>query len=419
VSNLGWMNHTARAFVAALVLVAASGRPALAPADVATGKGSVRIGLLAPASGPLAGDGGDVEAGLRYYLATHGDKLGGFSIEIRTGDEGATPEAAIATTHQLVEQDAVDVIVGVLNSSNAYALAPYIDAQKKLLLIAGAGADELTQTQAQKTIFRVAHTSSQDVMPLGEYVCHRMHLRTAALVAADYAYGVEAAGGFARGYTDSGCRVLQEQYGPRGSDWTSAVDKIDKRAQVVFAAVGAGDSVAFVSAYRAGGPKIELTGDGDLTDERSLPQERERALGITTGCHYSAVVNNRDNVAFRLGYESLTGHTVSLFVENGYVAAQTLAAALDKQPPGAVKIDALLAALRGVQLNAPRGPVHFDKFQQIVNPVYIRRVRQVGGRFRNEVIDTYPDVSQFWQYDPQRYLALPPYSKLKGTWARP
>ena len=49
----------------------------------------------------------------------------------------------------------------------------------------------------------------------------------------------------------------------------------------------------------------------------------------------------------------------------------------------------------------------------------LRRVRQLGGRFRNDVIETYPNVSQFWQYDPQRYLALPPYSKMKGAWARP
>jgi branched-chain amino acid transport system substrate-binding protein len=412
------MQRFARAFAAALVLVAGTAWPVLAPADDATGKGSVRIGLLDPASGPYAGEGSDVEAGFRYYLATHGDKLGGFVAELRTGDEGTTPDAALATAHQLVEQDNADAIVGVLNSTDAYALAPYIDEQKKLLVITGAGADGLTQTQVPKTIFRVSHTSSQDVMPLGTYVCRRMHLKTAAIVATDYSYGIETAGGFARGYTDAGCRVLQESYAPVGSDWAPVVAKIDKRAQVVFAGLGVVDSVAFVSAYRAAGSKIPLAGDPTLTDELSLVQERDRAEGITTGSHYSPVLNTPINVAFRLGYESLTGHQVSLFVENGYVAAQMLAAALEKLAPGTVKLDTLLPALRAVQVVAPRGAVHFDRFQQVVNAVYIRQVRQVGGRFRNEVIETIPEVSQFGQYEPQRYLALPPYAKLKGTWAR-
>jgi branched-chain amino acid transport system substrate-binding protein len=414
------MHRSAGTFVTALVLCVASLSPSPVPADTATGKGVIRIGLLEPAGGTAAPEGGEVDAGFRYFLATHGDRLGGFSVDLKTGDEGSTPDAALASAHMLVEQDAVDAIVGVLNSSDAYAIAPYVDAQKKLLVITGAGADALTQSQAKQTIFRVGHTSSQDVMPLGEYVCHRMRLKTAVIVATDYPYGIEAAGGFARAYTDSRCRVLQELYAPVGSgDWASVVAKIDKRAQVVFAAVGGIDSVPFVTAYRAAGTKAPLAGDGILTDETWLPDERERALGITTGSHYAATLNNKQNTAFRLGYESVTGRRVTQFVENGYVAAEVLSAALDKLPAGPVKGDDLVDALRGIQVDAPRGPVRFDKYQQLVDNVYIRQVRQLGGRFRNEVIETFPNVSQFWQYDAQHFLALPPYSKLKGAWARP
>jgi branched-chain amino acid transport system substrate-binding protein len=413
------MQRFARTFAAAFVLLGGLALPRPGPSAENPPKGTVRVGLLDPAMGPAAPEGSDTDAGFRYYLATHGDKLGGFAVELRTGDEGKDTNQAVAVAHQLVEQDAVDAIVGLLNSSDAYAIAPYIDEQKKVLIITGAGADGLTQ-QAPTSIFRVGHTSSQDVMPLGDYVCHRMHLRTAAVIATDYPYGIEAAGGFSRAYTDSGCRVLQEIYSPvEAEDWATTVSKIDKRAEVVFAAVGGADSVNFVDAYRNAGPKIALAGDGILTDERWLAVEREHALGITTALHYAATLNNKTNVAFRLGYESLTGHPVSQFVENGYVAAQVLSAALDHLPAGAIKSDELTAALRGVKIDAPRGPVRFDKYQQAINDVYIRSVRQLGGRFRNDVVETFPDVSQFWQYDPQRYLALPAYARMKGAWARP
>jgi branched-chain amino acid transport system substrate-binding protein len=415
------MMRFARCLTAALVLLAWWLGPAGA-ANAAT-KGTVRVGLLDPASGAEAPDGSDVAAGFRYYLATHGDELGGFAVALSTEDEGSSTEAAVAAAHRMVEQDNVDAVVGVLSSADAYAMAPYIDEQKKLLIIAGAGADELTQNAAQKTIFRVAHTSSQDVMPLGDYVCHRLHLRSAVIVGADTPYGIEASGGFARAYTDSGCRVLQEIYQPTGtSDWSQVVGKIDKRAQVVFAGFGAvasDDAVAFLDAYRAAGAHAALATEATLVQERLLQQERERAFGIISGLHYAATLTNKVNVTFRLGYEALSNRPVSEFVENGYVAAQMLSVALDKLPAGPIKGDALLAALRLAQCEAPRGPVHFDRYQQVENNVYIRRVDQVGGRFRNDVIETFPAISQFWQYDPAQYLALPDYAKLKGAWARP
>jgi branched-chain amino acid transport system substrate-binding protein len=162
-----------------------------------------------------------------------------------------------------------------------------------------------------------------------------------------------------------------------------------------------------------------LAGDGILTDERVLRDEGESAVGTVTALHYAATLTNSRNGAFRHGYESLGGRPVSQYVENGYVAAAVLSAALSKLPAGPVRGDALAAALREVQLETPRGMVRFDAFGQVVNDVYIRRVTQVGGRYRNDVIATYRAVSQFWRYDPQRYLQFPPYAKLKGTWVRP
>ena len=35
----------------------------------------------------------------------------------------------------------------------------------------------------------------------------------------------------------------------------------------------------------------------------------------------------------------------------------------------------------------------------------------------NVVIDTIPQVSQFWNYDPEEFLEFPTYESLKGTWA--
>ena len=387
-----------------------------APLASAADRGTVRVGLLTPATGYNRDEGADIVAGFQYYLASHRDELGGFNIDLHTGNEGDALETTLATAHELVEGDNVDALVGLVDSLDAYGVADYLDERQVPVVVAGAGADELTQGKARKGFFRVSHTSSQDVMPLGDYVCRRLGRKRISLIGVDVPYGWEAVGGFARAYTDAGCKVVQEQYVTLGGDWQSAVAKIDHSADGVFAVTGNSDAVTFINAFHATLPGMALFGDAALTNPRVIRVARDKAIGIVTGSHYSSTVANPINAQFRLGYERLTGNPMTYFVENGYVAAEALAAALARFPPGEIHPGTLAFVLRGVAFDAPRGPVRFDAFGQVIDNVYIRRVTQVGGRFRNSVIETYPSVSQFWRYDPQKYLQFPTYTKLKGTW---
>jgi branched-chain amino acid transport system substrate-binding protein len=38
-------------------------------------------------------------------------------------------------------------------------------------------------------------------------------------------------------------------------------------------------------------------------------------------------------------------------------------------------------------------------------------VERVGGELQNTVISTYPNVSQFWKYNPEEFLKQPVYSR--------
>jgi branched-chain amino acid transport system substrate-binding protein len=41
----------------------------------------------------------------------------------------------------------------------------------------------------------------------------------------------------------------------------------------------------------------------------------------------------------------------------------------------------------------------------------IRKVERKNGKLVNTVVKTYPNVSQFWTYDPKAFLASPVYSR--------
>ena len=69
-------------------------------------------------------------------------------------------------------------------------------------------------------------------------------------------------------------------------------------------------------------------------------------------------------------------------------------------------------AVRKVEIKqSPRGPLKVDPYGHVIENMYIRRVDKVGDHYQNTVIKTYPQVSQFWKYNPEEFLKKPVYSR--------
>jgi branched-chain amino acid transport system substrate-binding protein len=64
-------------------------------------------------------------------------------------------------------------------------------------------------------------------------------------------------------------------------------------------------------------------------------------------------------------------------------------------------------------VNSPLGKT--VKLDTYGNPIYDVAIRQVvkrpDGKYWNVPIASYPNVSQFWTYDPETYMKQPPYSR--------
>ena len=71
----------------------------------------------------------------------------------------------------------------------------------------------------------------------------------------------------------------------------------------------------------------------------------------------------------------------------------------------------------GIKLDAVRGPVSFDDMRNPIQNIYIKKVekKKMFGYEKEElwntVIKTYPNVSQFWTYGKDKFLAQPVYDK--------
>ena len=91
----------------------------------------------------------------------------------------------------------------------------------------------------------------------------------------------------------------------------------------------------------------------------------------------------------------------SYYSESMYTGGKWLVAAINAIDGRVEDRAALLEALRQVKpSDLPRGPVELDGYGNPIENVYIRRVERVNGQLQNTVIDTFPNVSQFWNFDP-------------------
>lgn len=377
--------------------------------------GTVTVGLINPITGPFAALGEDTNAGFELYVEENGGQLAGYDVEILREDTANDTAISIEGVERLLSEGA-DVMVGFVNSGVTYGASEVVRESGVPLLITTAGADNLTQRDAADNIFRVSYTSSQDSMPLGDYACNELGYETVSIVGLDYAFGWEAAGGFAKAYEDAGCEVVQELYAPLGTqDWAPFVQQIDAEADAVWTVIAGSDAIRFTRTYSDFGVDKPLLGHGSTTDEQVLSEQQEFAEGAVTSLHYSGVIQSEDNAAFVELFESATGNSVSQYAEHGWAAAQVIEAALEAA--GSSDAAALVDAIGQVEVDAPRGPLAFDEYGQAIHTVYVREVVQAdSGQWVNQVIDQYDAVSQFWTYDPDEFMAGEPLAELRGTW---
>ncbi|HTX51869.1 MAG TPA: hypothetical protein VMD08_00565, partial [Candidatus Baltobacteraceae bacterium] len=53
-----------------------------------------------------------------------------------------------------------------------------------------------------------------------------------------------------------------------------------------------------------------------------------------------------------------------------------------------------------------------DSYGNPILDIHIRQVtKRSDGKLWNTVLETYPNVSQFWKYNPEESLKQPPYSR--------
>ena len=379
----------------------------------------LRIGFIAPMTGPFAQVGKDMLDGLNMYLEEVKGEFAGVKVRVIVEDSQAKPDTAVTRAKKLTLQDKVHILLGGVLATEGYALAPVSTTDKTVYIASVPAADDLTQRDFKNYpyLIRTGWTSSQPHHALGAYACEQKHQKVVT-IAADYAFGHESAGGFQKAFEDCGGQVVQKVWPPLGSkDFGPFIPGIKADADAVFTLMVGPMVIQFPKQLRQSGYKKPILGGGTSYDEFALPFMGDEVIGDVSALQYSAALDTPKNAAFVKSYRAKYGKVPSYFSETNYTSAQMINEVMKANNgawPGAEKFVAQMAALK---IDAVRGPVAFDDMRNPVHNIYIKKVekKKMFGYDKDElwntVIKNYPNVGQFWTYGKDAFLKQPVYSR--------
>ncbi len=381
--------------------------------------GPIKIGFMAPLTGTAAAPGREMLDGWNLFWNQHGLTIAGRPVEIFVEDDGSNPDTSLQKARRLVQQQGVHLLVGNILANTGLAVAELARSTGVPYLMPAVAADELTQRSRIPNVLRTGgFSASQITRPLADWAVKQGYKKVATL-GQDYAFGHEQVGGFVQTFTEGGGTVAGQFWHPLGTaDLSPYLGQIQAlQPDVVFTVQTGADSARLLKQWYSFGFKdqIPLLASQNVTDQSVIRHlEAEECEGVMSSSHFAEGLDNQKTRDFVETYQAEYKQLPGIFAAEGFTGGLWLADALQKIEGKAEDTDALIATLIAEEVEgSPLGDIiSLDSYGNPVFDVYVRKVvKQADGTLVNEVVETYPQVSQFWTYDPEEFMKEPPYSR--------
>jgi branched-chain amino acid transport system substrate-binding protein len=225
----------------------------------------------------------------------------------------------------------------------------------------------------------------------------KKRLSKAVTLVTEFAPGLEAEETFTNNYKAAGGQVVEAIRVPlRSPDFAPFLQRVkDASPQALFVFIPSTQAAVFAKQFVERGldkAGITLIGPGDLTDDEALQNMGDAMLGTVTAHFYSAAHASALNKAFTEAYQQEAKARANFMAVSGYDGMHLIYEAL-KKTGGSVDGKTLVAAMKGMSWESPRGPMSIDRDSgDVVHNIYIRKVEKVDGELRNIEFETFCNV---------------------------
>jgi branched-chain amino acid transport system substrate-binding protein len=363
-------------------------------ADPTMAQESIKIGLLAPLTGPFAPLGKEIVTGARLYIQQHRDVAGGKTIELLIRDDSGIADQSKRIAQELIVNERVKVITGLAITPVALSVGALVREAKIPGVIMGAGSS--IAVGASPMVVRTSYSSPQVISVSGEYFA-KSGLKTVATMVSDYAAGVEIEDWFKRSFEANGGKVVASVRVPLANpDFSPFLQRLaEVHPEAVFIFVPASQGATLMRQYNERGlgqSGIKLLGDGGVLDEYLMDDIGDSILGVPSAFQYSDAHPSELNRKFVAEFQKLGGIRPNFMGVGAYDGMALIYKALGKTS-GETDGTALFGAMKGLAWESPRGPVSIDpQTREIVQNVYMRKVEKVDSHLKNIEFQTFPNV---------------------------
>ncbi len=379
-------DHRARAATAAGWALLSSG---------ALAQDSVKVGLILPMSGQQASTGKQIDAAVKLYQAQHGTTVAGKKVEVILKDDTSVPDVTKRLAAELVTNDKVAVLAGFGITPSAMATAPIATKAKVPEVVMAAGTSAITE--ASPFVVRTSFTLAQSSVPMADWAVQNGIKKVVTMVS-DYAPGIDAEKSFSGEFKAKGGTIIENLRVPmRSPDFAPVLQKAaDAKADALFVFVPSGTGAQFVKQFVERGldkSGMKLIATGDVTDDDQLNGMGDAVVGVINAHNYSAAHDSALNKSYVEAFKKANGGLRPNFMSvGGYDGMHLIYEAL-KKTNGDADGDKLIAAMKGMAWESPRGPISIDpETRDIVQNIYIRKVQKVNGELYNVEFATIPNV---------------------------
>ena len=354
----------------------------------------LKMGISIPMTGAgFNAVGRQLASAIKLYVQQHGDVVAGRKIELIMRDDGGVADSARRIIQEMIVNDKVG-LVGIGITPTALAIAPLVTEAKMPTLVLSSGAS-ITVTKSPYMV-RAGFLQGQQAWIMAEWAFANGSKRVVTLVN-DWAPGIESETAFKTRFTQVGGEIVESIRIPLANpDFAPFLQRVrdinPDTAFIYFPGTQAGIFAKQFAERGLGSSGIKIIGPGDLTDDDDLNTMGDQMLGMITAGSYSAAHDSAVNKAYVAAFEKASGFRPDFVSVGGYDGMHLIYEAL-KKTNGNSDGEALLAAMKGMAWESPRGPISIDpQTRDIVQNIYVRKVEKVNGQLYNTEFATYEAV---------------------------
>ncbi|WP_166997824.1 ABC transporter substrate-binding protein [Paramicrobacterium fandaimingii] len=249
-----------------------------------SGNKEITIGVLTTDTGTYAFGMDETKAAIGAAMSNfdgdmNGGTVGDVTVKfIYEGTDG-TPGSAQSKVKKLVENEAVDIELGPLSGDAGETIAQYATTVPEVTFVNGAASPVSMTLLGAENFYRFHGDAAMWMGGVGDYAFNELGYKNIYLLADDYSFPYDNAGGFFSEYCAAGGTITGASWVPLGTtDYATVLTKIPENTDAVYAGLGGADAAGFLSQAVSAGLDVPLVGGSIAVDTTALGAKADIAV---------------------------------------------------------------------------------------------------------------------------------------------